>query len=37
MRTNNPFCISHLRIGQLVKSPYIRSISLYQWSEGAAS
>lgn len=37
MQTNNSFCISHLRIGQLVKSPHIRSKELYQWSDGAAS
>lgn len=37
MRTNKPLHTNHLRIGQLVKSPYIRSIRLYQWSDGAAS
>lgn len=37
MLTNNLFYINYLRIGQLVKSPYIRSKELYQWLGGAAS
>jgi hypothetical protein len=37
MRMNKPFHVNDLRISQLVKSPYIRSKELYQWSRGAAS